>query len=338
LSTPTLAPIVATTPTPAPRLVPSHFEPARVPPEVAVHGAEDPAGVLRVGSPGKVGVLELGFERRGPRTELVDHYQKAPLQIMRPLYYDESRPDMPYTYLMTTGGGVLQGDRQRTDLRFGPGTSSHTTTQAHTKLYRMEHGYATARLAIDAAEGAYVEYLPDPVIPFTGARFYQRTDVTLDPTATLVLGETLYAGRLSRDERHAYDVYASDLEVTRPDGRPVVVDRMRLVPGHGAGDGGRIGGGRVGGPAVLAGHDVVSTLYVVSPLAPAAVIANRLHEALGATAADGARWGVSTLPDDAGAWVRLLGDDTVAMATALRLAWGTVRELLTGRPAPAIRK
>ena len=63
---------------------------------------------------------------------------------MRPLYYNPLRPDMPYTYLMTTGGGVLHGDRQRTDLRFGAGTSAHVTTQAHTKVYRMESGYATA--------------------------------------------------------------------------------------------------------------------------------------------------------------------------------------------------
>lgn len=326
---PSPAPLADEPPTGGPpeRLSPQRFEPARVPPEVAGHGGG--GGVLGVGRPGKVGVLELAFERLGPRTELVHHYQKAPLQIMRPLYYDEARPDIPYTYLLTTGGGVLHGDRQRTDLRFGPGTASHTTTQAHTKLYRMEQGYATALVGLDIAAEAYVEYLPDPVIPFAGSRFYQRTHVTLDPSATLVLGETLYAGRLSRGERHAYDVFASDLGVDRPDGRPVVVDRVRLVPGDGP----------VVGPAVLGGHDVVSTLYAVTPLAPAALIADRLHEALaeGVVGAD-VRFGVSTLPDDSGAWLRLLGDDTVAMATALRRAWGTVRELLLGVPAPAIRK
>lgn len=311
-----------------PRLAPGHVEPARVPPEVAGHGAGDRDGVLPVGSPGKVGVLELGFERRGPRTELVEHFQKAPLQIMRPLYYDEARPDIPYTYLLTTGGGVLHGDRQRTDLRFGPGTTSHTTTQAHTKLYRMEHGYATALLGIDAAADAYVEYLPDPVIPYAGSCFYQRTRVTLHPTATLVLGETLYAGRLTRGERHEYDVYATDLEIARPDGRPVVVDRARLVPAA----------GRVGGPAVLDRHDVVATLYVLSPLAPAAVVADHLHEALGRTVDGGTRFGVSTLPDDAGAWLRILGDDTVTVARAVRTAWRTTRRLLTGTPAPEIRK
>lgn len=313
-----------------PRLQPAHFEPARVPAEVARFGVD--GGGLGVGSPGKVGILELAFELRGPpgqqRTELVHHFQKAPLQIMRPLYYDEARPDIPYTYLMTTGGGVLHGDRQRTDLRLGPGTTSHTTTQAHTKLYRMEHGYATATVDIGAAEDAYVEYLPDPVIPYAHSRFYQRTHVTLHPTATLVLGETLYAGRLSRGERNEYDVYATDVEIERPDGRPVIVDRVRLVPRD----------GRVGGRAVLDDRDIVSTLYVVSPLAPAAVIADRLHEALRDAVVDDTRFGVSVLPGDSGAWLRMIGDDTVTMTAAARSAWRATRALLLGLPAPHIRK
>lgn len=118
------------------RLQPAHYEPSRVPEEVARFDAS--IGTLEVGSPGKVGILQLEFTRGEHRTELSGHFQKSPLQIMRPLYYDELRPDMPYTFLMSAGGGVVQGDRLRTDLVFGPGSSAHVTTQAHTRLYRME--------------------------------------------------------------------------------------------------------------------------------------------------------------------------------------------------------
>jgi urease accessory protein len=313
------------------RLQPDHFEPDRVPVEVARYGTA--AKTLRVGSPGKVGVLELEFALRGEpgaqRTDLVHHYQKTPLQIMRPLYYNPLRPDMPYTYLITTGGGVLHGDRQRMDLRFGAGTSSHVTTQAHTKLYRMESGYASAILNIEADAGAYAEYLPDPLIPFAGSRFYQRTAMVLHEEATLVTGETIYAGRLTRGERNEYDVLASDFEVRRPDGRPVALDRIRLVPEN----------GRVGGLSVLAGHDIVSTLYAISPLAPAAQIAQALHDAVAAVADEGTiRFGVSTLPDDAGAWLRVLSDDTIAALAPHRAASAAVHELLTGSPAPLSRK
>jgi urease accessory protein len=317
-----------------PRLQPAHFEPERVPVEVARYGT-DPH-TLRVGSPGKVGILELDFELRGTpsrqRTDLVHHYQKTPLQIMRPLYYNALRPDMPYTYILTTGGGVLHGDRQRTDLRFGENTSAHVTTQTHTKLYRMETGYATALVNIEAEAGAYVEYLPDPVIPFAGSRYYQRTAVSLHEGATLVTGETIYAGRLTRGERNAYEVYASDFEVRRPNLTPVAFDRVRLVPE----------GGRVGGPAVLDGRDIFSTLYVLSPLVPAAQVAAALHAAVDAVISasddDQARFGVSVLPGDAGAWLRLIGDDTITAIAAQTAAAAAAHELLTGRAAPRIRK
>ena len=317
-----------------PRLQPAHFEPERVPVEVARYGTAP--HTLPVGSPGKVGVLELEFALRGSgeerRTELVRHFQKAPLQIMRPLYYDPLRPDMPYTYLMTAGGGILHNDRHRTDLVFGPGTSAHVTTQAHTKVYRMESGYATSLVHLDVAEGAYVEYLPDPLIPYRDARFYQRTAATLHPGATLILGETIYAGRLSRGERHVYAALASDLEIARPGGSPVAFDRVRLVPR----------GGSVGGRTVLGGRDVFSTLYVITPLVPARVIADALNEAvevtLAATPDPAGLAGVSVLPGDSGAWLRYVGDDTVASLAVAKAAAAAMHELITGEPAPAIRK
>ena len=315
------------------RLEPAYYEPARVPKEVLRH-AGTPVG-LPVGSPGKVGVLQLGFDRNRGRTELVQHYQKSPLQIMHPLYFNLLRPDMPYTYLMSSGGGILQGDRQRTDLRFGPGTSAHVTTQAHTRIYRMDAGYATAVVNLAAEEGAYVEYLPDPVVPFTASRFYQQTSAVLDESATLLLGETVYAGRLARGERHAYDVYASDLEVRRPDGRLVALDRVRLCPNGEPGEGGP--GNGVNGLGVLAGHDVLAMLYVFTPLAAPAQLADTLARAIHGSGGD-LIFGVSALPGDTGVWMRLVGNDPVAVAAANTAAAAAVHQLLTGKQAPLVRK
>jgi urease accessory protein len=190
----------------------------------------------------------------------------------------------------------------------------------------METGYATSLVNIDVDEGAYVEYLPDPVIPFDHSRYYQRTRVTVHDTATLVLGESMYAGRLSRDERHEYDAFATDLEIVRPDSTPVIVDRVRL----GGADAAR-------GLAVLDDHDIVSTLFVVAPDAVSLGLADALHTAL-ESAQPAIRFGLSTLPGDSGVWLRMLGDDTVATHLAATTAWGVVRQVLTGMPAPRIRK
>ncbi|MDJ0379984.1 urease accessory protein UreD [Streptomyces sp. G-G2] len=305
------------------RLEPAHYEPPRVPPEVRRHSAVP--DTLGVGRPGKVGLLELGFERRGGRTELVRHYQKSPLQIMRPLYFDPHRPDLPVTFLMSTGGGVIQADRLRLDLDFGPGTAAHVTTQAATKIYRMEYDYAVQQTFLSAGAEAYVEYLPDPVIPYVDSRFYQRTVITADPSATVLASETVLAGRLARGERHAYAVFASDFEVRRPGGDLVALDTVRLEPG----------GAGVSGPAVLGGHAVMACFFVLTPLAPAREVADLLHAAL---ADSGLLYGVSVLPRECGAWVRILGERSEPVTRALAGVWNSVRLRLTGAPAPALRK
>ncbi|MFF8716742.1 urease accessory protein UreD [Streptomyces sp. NPDC015184] len=309
------------------RLAPGYYTAVRVPPEVAaLAGKPDTLGP---GSPAKVGILDLAFAVRGGRTELVERYQKTPLQIMRPLWIDPAMPGMSHVCLMATGGGIAQADRYRMDFRCGPGTEVHLTTQAATKVFRMEHDYASQRVHLTADAGAYVEYLPDPLIPFKDSRFYQRTEVTVAPGATVVVGDTLTAGRLARGERHAYRVLATDLCVARPDGTLLAIDTLRLVPGSGA------RGNAVVGPGVLAGHDHVASLFVVTDRAPAAELADALH---GALAGLGVLYGVSVLPHDCGAWVRLLDDSPVEVAAAHTAIWDAVRRLLTGHPAPDPRK
>ncbi|PWJ04597.1 urease accessory protein [Streptomyces sp. NWU49] len=306
------------------RLVPEYYEPVRLPPELAAFSAAPET--LGPGSPAKVGILDLGFALRGDRTELVERYQKSPLEIMRPLYVDPALPGMAFTYVMATGGGIAQADRYRQDLRCGPGTRVLFTTQAATKVYRMEQDYATQRVHLTAAGGAYVEYLPDPLIPFAGARFHQGAVLTVDENATVVYGETVTAGRIARGERHEYTVLTNDLEIRRPDGTLLAVDTLRLRPE-------RPGG--VSGPGVFAGHDHVASLFVVSGRRPAAEIADTLHRALtGREVLHGA----SVLPDDCGAWVRILAREQPRVADAVRAAWDAVRRLLIGHPAPDLRK
>ncbi|WP_030419363.1 urease accessory protein UreD [Streptomyces sp. NRRL F-5065] len=306
------------------RLAPEYYEPVRLPPEFA--GLATVPDTLGPGSPAKVGVLDLTYALRGDRTELVGRYQKSPLEIMRPLYVDPALPGMACTYVMATGGGIAQADRYRQDITCGPGTEVLITTQAATKVYRMEHDYATQRIHIGADDGAYVEYLPDPLIPFRGARFHQSAVLTVHESATAVYAETVTAGRIARGERHAYTLLAGDLEIRRPDGTLLAVDTLRLRPE---------GPGGVTGPAVFAGHDHVASLFVVSGRRPAAEIADTLHACLtGMEVVHGA----SVLPQDCGAWVRVLGREQPRVADAVRAAWDAVRRLLTGHPAPDLRK
>ncbi|MEV8631828.1 urease accessory protein UreD [Streptosporangium sp. NPDC051023] len=314
---------------PVDRLAPARYTIDRIPDAVAGYAAVP--DTLPVGSPGKVGVLELEFGRTERRTELTGHYQKTPLQIMRPLYYDERRPEMAYVMLMTAGGGVVQGDRYRMDFTCGPGTEVNLTTQAATKIYKMEQDYATQLVTVTAGPGSYVEYVPHATIPFARSRFYQRVRLVADPSATVVLGESLLVGRLARGERNDYDAYCADLEASRPGGETLFADTVRLVPSEGG----------VTGPAVLDGFGVMATLFVVTGAVPAPVVADTLHEALAghvSRASPSLRAGASVLPRDCGAWVRILGEESPEVEAALRGVWDAVRRLLIGAPVPARRR
>ncbi|GHH62687.1 hypothetical protein GCM10017673_02330 [Streptosporangium violaceochromogenes] len=310
---------------PLDRLAPAHYTTGGVPEVVTRHAG--PLDTLPVGSPGKVGVLELEFARTDARTELVAHYQKTPLQIMRPLYYDERWPQMAYVMLMSSGGGVLQGDRYRVDLTCGPETEVNLTTQAATKIYKMEQDYATQLVNLTVGPGAYVEYLPHLTIPFARSRFYQRLNVVADPSATVLLSDGMLTGRLARGESNDYDVFCSDIEVSRPGGDPVFADTIRLVPSEG-----------VTGPAVLGDFGVMVTLFVVTGAASAGVVADTLHRVLAPLASPRLRAGVSVLPRDCGAWARVLGEESPEAEAAVRAAWEAVRLLLAEVPVPPRRR
>ncbi|SES72656.1 urease accessory protein UreD [Nonomuraea wenchangensis] len=315
------------------RLAPGHYTIPSVPEEVARHAQA--LDTLPVGSSGKVGVLDLTFERRGGRTELTGHYQKTPLQIMRPLYYDPARPDLPYVCVMSAGAGVLQGDRYRLDVTCGAGAAVHVTTQTATKVYRMEQDYGTQLVRLTVGPGGYLEYLPDPVIPFAGSRFYQRTHLTCDPGGTAIVAESMLAGRLARGERHAYTACCTDLSAHRPGGALLFADPLRLVPGRSP----------VTGPAMFGEHGVLSTLYVITQAVEADALADALHEVVAdsvvadsGAAGGGLAGGASTLPNGAGAWVRLLGPESPPVRATLDRLWDLARRLITGHPAPDRRR
>ena len=303
---------------------PCWYTPPDLPPEVRAF--DTPVAHLGVGSAGKVGLLDLGLAPVAGATRVVRQYQQMPLYLYYPIYLDPGRPDMAFLYLLQGGDGMLQGDRYRLDVACAPGAAVHVTTQAASKIYRMEHNFASQMVNLGVGAGAYLEYLPDPVIPFRDARFYQRLRLTIDPTASAILGEILLPGRVARGEAHAYTLYYTDLEAAAPDGTLLFADRIVLAPGAAP----------PRSPGRLGSHDVLATLYVATRQVPPSDLVGALRAALAAE--DAVLAGVSELPNGSGAVARLLGPSSLPVKRAVRLAWDAARLLLIGVPAPDLRK
>lgn len=283
-------------------------------------------GHLGVGCPGKVGVLDLTFAPVHSATRVVRQFQQLPLYFFHPLYIDRQWPSMAFVYTLQAGEGIVQGDRYRLDLDCEPGAAVHFTTQAATKIYRMDGNFASQIINLRAGAGAFVEYLPDPVLPFRGSRFYQRMLITVDPEANVIVGEMLLPGRVARGESHAYALYYTDTEVRRSDGSLLFADKLKLEP--------RADWPRT--PGLLGSYDVLASLYVITRQSSPSALVDRLYRCLAPQ--EDVLAGISELPNGCGAVMRLLGRNSAAVTAAMRLAWNEARLALVGLPAPDLRK
>src|SRR5499426_699916 len=199
-------------------------------PELAAFQDEPPQ--MRSGAVGKSGFLHLGFERRGRRTILADLDYRIPYRAQRALYCDEAMPDLAHVFLITTTGCLLQGDRMALDIALGPGARAHVTTQSATKIHSMDANYAVQTQSIALADGAYLEFLPEPLIPHRRARFLSDTRISIAPTATLLYAEIVQPGRKHHhpDECFGATLVSLAMGAERPDGQTLFTEKLVIDP------------------------------------------------------------------------------------------------------------
>jgi len=168
----------------------------------------------------------LTFARVDGASALVRCRATSPLQILAP----RRRGPSAWAVLATHGGGLLEGDELDLEVEVAEGAAAVLSTQAETKVYRSPGGRsARQRLAARVGEGGVLALVPEPVSPFAGARYEQQQRFELALGASLLLVDTLVAGRTARGERWAFERYRSQNEV-RVDGRLALGDALLLVP------------------------------------------------------------------------------------------------------------
>jgi urease accessory protein len=296
---------------------------AAVPRELAAFADEPPQ--MRSGAVGKAGHLALGFARRGERTILADLAARAPYLAQRALHFDDALPDMAWTFVITTTGCVLQGDRMQLDITLGEGARAHVTTQSATKIHAMDANHASQRQTLTLAADAYLEYLPEPLIPHRNARFASDTAIVLHPTASLLCGEILQPGRMHHrhDEWFGASALSLATRCARPDGTLLFAERLAVEPAR--------------TPVRRAGamdrFDVLGNVFLCTPPA----IAERVYAQLDATVDYGAgvAHGACRLPNDAGLVYKVLARSTAEVRDRVRAFWSIARREITGADIPA---
>lgn len=279
---------------------------------------------LPSGSFGKNGHLRLGFEPRLERSVLTTLHRRAPLIVQQALYWDEEMPGLPCVCMISNAGGILQGDRNTIEVELAPGAQAHINTQSATRIHEMDANYATQDQTLSLSAGAYLEFLPHPIVPHKHSRFAQRTTISIEQTATLIYSEVLLAGRkhYGSGEAFEYDVFSSLVSAARPDGSSLFTERFVIEPA-------RTGISHLG---VMGDYHVFGNLIILTPK----VHAERLFEAVapGFDAEAGLASGASRLPNDAGIIFKVLGSESAQVVAAIRQVWSLARQEVIGARIP----
>jgi urease accessory protein len=291
-------------------------------PEFAAFQDEPPQ--MRSGSVGKTGFLHLGFERRADHTILASLQRRAPYMVQRALHCDERMPGLACVFLITTTGCVLQGDRLALDVAVGGGAQVHLTSQSATKIHAMDANYAAQSQTITLADDAYLEFLPDPMIPHRNSRFLTDTQISVAPSATLLFSEIIQPGRKHHhpDECFGVTVLSISTSATRPDGRCLFSEKLVIEPRR----------YEMRQTGVMNAFEVLANVILCTPKDKA----ERIHERMQAKLdlAEGMAFGACRLPNDAGLIFKVLGRETTRVKAKVREFWGLVREEVSGAALP----
>lgn len=265
------------------------------------------------------GELELWFDTAAPgRTRLARRRHVGPLSVQRPFYPEAD--GTCHVYLLHPPGGVAGGDELEFALHVERGARCVLTTPGATKFYRMDAVGAVQRSAIDVADGAVCEYLPQETIVFDGSRVGLETRVALGGDATYVGWDFICLGRPAAGEAFRTGSVTQRVEIGR-DGRRIWFERFRV-------DG---GSPLLDARYAFAAQPVFGTMVCAGPLREG--LDEAVRREIG-EAGEG-RFSVSRL--DQVVVCRYLGPQAEEGKMLLIRAWNALRKAMQHKPASAPR-
>src|SRR5277367_5900401 len=172
--------------------------------------------------------LDFARDELAGHTVLAATRQEPPLKVVRAFHVQDGTA---LAHLHNVSGGLLGGDQLALKVNVGVGASVQLTTTGATRIYRpRREALATMQFnEFTVNEGALLEYVPDAIIPFAGARFSQTTTIHLAQGAGLFWWEILAPGREARGETFEYDCVEMKTDIAAL-GQPIASERVRIEP------------------------------------------------------------------------------------------------------------
>ena len=241
--------------------------------------------------------LELQMNDAG-KTIITKQFSQVPLQIQRALYPETLLPEMAYVYAISPSGGILQGDRYRTDIVLKNKAIAHMTTQGATRIYSMNTNSATHIVNITVDENCYFEYIPDQIIPYKNSRYYQKVNLHVHSNSTLIYSEILTPGRVAMKESFEYDICYLKTHCSNQNNEIRFLENTKIEPKK----------TRVADLGVLGKYEILGTVYILTKKENISEFENNLNEHI--KNSDGVSVGTSLISDESGIIIRVLGNKT----------------------------
>ena len=274
-----------------------YYTPDDIPKEILVYA--DKVKQLGVGKSGKVGILDVELQMNSSgKTVLTKQFSQVPLQIQRALYPETALPGMAYLYVLSPSGGILQGDRYRTDVLLKNKAIAHMTTQGATKIYGMNSNSASQIVNITVDENCYLEYIPDQIIPYKNSRYYQKVNLNVHDNSTLIYSEILTPGRVAMGESFEYDICYLRTHCRNQDKEIRFLENTKIEPKK----------QNLKNFGVLGEYSIVGTVYIFTRKEEIIELENIINQNFRKT--DEISVGTSILPDESGIIIRILGTKT----------------------------
>jgi urease accessory protein len=170
--------------------------------------------------PRNTGEIAAEFAVRNGQTQLIHKFHTSPLKIAKTFRYangqlssDAAVSDQLGVYMMDCSPGLMSGDHYELHWHLHKDTSVFLTNQSFTKIHPSIEKGSTQRQIFKLEEGALLEYIPEPMMPYKDSSYRGEMEVHLEPGATAIFTDVLCPGRTQRGEKFHYKCYANRMKV-----------------------------------------------------------------------------------------------------------------------------
>lgn len=173
------------------------------------------------------GFLNMEIENREGKSIPKSIYYYNALKVQRPIYHGKS--GMPCYYLLNVGGGYMDGDTYRIEIRVREKAKLMLTTLGATLIYKTPNKPVIQESEIFLEKDSYFVYLPDPIIGYKNARYKQVDTIHMEKGATLLYSDILTPGWSAEGSSFSYDKLQLNTNIYL-EGELVVYDNIKLEP------------------------------------------------------------------------------------------------------------